>query len=116
MPGTNLIFAINGLKSEDFSRCTAVQGQMLHYPFYTTKQIFQDRHLALGRTGYEGYPYLEGEGAQGFIIALEGRIYGWTREEVVAALTSFCAPTPDDAALGGALRKFSMGSDGEYVG
>lgn len=115
MPGTNLLYDKAGLDPDDASDCAAAQGSMLHYPFYSARQIFQDSHMVLGCTSYEGYPYHERRIEQGSLIALEGTIYNRTRQEVMGVLMEVLTSLGTKNAVEKALAAFARDADGEYV-
>ena len=115
MPGISAIITKSGGKSISADFCTKIRKEMLHFPFYLSKQIVTEKWANIGFTGYKEYP-LKIINHEDFDLVLEGRIYNLKKDSLDDTLHALAQSqvhslnTFDDE-----LKRFLLTAEGEFI-
>ena len=115
MPGISAIFKKLGSEPISAGYCSKIRNEMLHFPFYASRQIIAEDSANIGFTGYEEYP-LKIIDHQNFNLVLEGRIYNLEKNSLEKTLRPIAEAQIRSANIfDDELRRFLLTAEGEFI-
>lgn len=110
MPGIHCLISTHSLGEEAINSARSLFKKklkdMLHYPWYETKLLFEDENIMVGFSGHQRYPIKVFE-TDSVLIVIEGTIYSHSMKEVGELLSE-----PFDTQY---LKRFLLSADGEFI-
>jgi len=115
MPGISAIFKKLGSKPISAGFCSQIRKEMLHFPFYASRQFIAEDSANIGFTGYEAYP-IQVIDSPDFNVILEGRIYNQEKNSLEEKLRHIAeAQIRSGNACDDELRQFLLTAEGEFI-
>jgi len=115
MPGISAIFKKSGSKPISAGFCSKIRKEMLHFPFYASRQIIAGKSANIGFTGYEDYP-VKIIDHKNFNLVLEGRIYNLEKNSLENKLIHIAeAQIEAGNEFNDELKRFLLTAEGEFI-
>ena len=110
MPGISAIFKKTGSIPIAADFCAKIRNEMLHFPFYSSRQIIAEDSVNIGFTGYDEYPITMINNPDYHVI-FEGRVYNQKKSALENTLRQIAAAQVGSGAIfNKELKRFSARS------
>jgi len=112
MPGLHLLALSKSSAADcEVERFTESVSKLRHYPGYTSSVCSLDERLALGFSGYRGYPYTHFRKADRDVV-VEGNIYNLSTQEIQSRLSELVLTGAESIE---SVREFVLQAEGEFI-